>query len=372
MHKNLLIIANKLIELNQQNLINNIMELADFDGFNVGNIYIGKVERIVKELAVTFINIGDKKLGFLPKDNLVSLHKNLAVGEHILVQILREQIEEKGVLLTQKISLESNNFVYFPLENNPTNKVNISKKIVDSNAKKILRNLVENVIKNKNVGGFIVRSKAKNLLQNENKEDIKNLLATEILDLLNLWEQQIKNQNLYKKSVPNLIYNSYQNKIQNYINTFASANVYTDKNIINNTFTTLQSQLDNLKNNIVYLSNGINIVIEKTNALTVIDVNSGSIENNKNYQGNFSAEKSILQINKAAAVEVMRQIKLRNIGGIIVIDFIKMQVLNHQKIIVELLKNESINDNNKCKILGFTNAGLCEIIRQKTQSQIKF
>ena len=64
MHKNLLIIDDKLIELNQQNLINNIIEIADFDGFNVGNIYLGKVERLIKELAVAFINIGDTKLGF--------------------------------------------------------------------------------------------------------------------------------------------------------------------------------------------------------------------------------------------------------------------------------------------------------------------
>ena len=134
----------------------------------------------------------------------------------------------------------------------------------------------------------------------------------------------------------------------------------------------MQSQLDNLKNNIVYLSNGVNIIIETTNALTVIDVNSGNVENHKNYQGNFSAEESILQINKIAATEILRQIKLRNIGGIIVIDFIKMQQLNNQRIIVDLLKNESFKDNKKCKILGFTNAGLCEIIRQKTQSQIKF
>ena len=369
MHKNLLIIDDKLIELNQQNLINNIIEIADFDGFNVGNIYLGKVERIIKELAVAFINIGDTKLGFLPQDNLISSHKNLAIGENILVQIVRQQIAEKGVLLTQKISLESDNFVYFPLENNPTNKVNISKKIVDSKAKKNLRNLVENVIKTKNVGGFIVRSNAKNLLQNKN---IKTLTTTEILYLVNLWEQQIKKQNLYKKSAPNLIYNSYQNKIQNYKNTFAPKNIYTDKNIIKNTFPTLQSQLDNLKNNIVYLSNGVNIIIETTNALTVIDVNSGNVENHKNYQGNFSAEESILQINKIAATEILRQIKLRNIGGIIVIDFIKMQQLNNQRIIVDLLKNESSKDNKKCKILGFTNAGLCEIIRQKTQSQIKF
>lgn len=363
---NLIILDDKLIELNQQNQITNIVYNNDFSTFNLRNIYLGKVERIVKELEIAYINIGAEKLGFLPKHNLITPEKNLAVGEHILVQILREQIDDKGVLLTQKISLESDYLIYFPLENLARNKVNISKKIVDNKAKKFLKNLVENITKNNNYGNFIIRSKAENLITNKH---INDLLTNDVNNLTLLWEQQIKT-NLYKKSVPSLLYNCYQNKIQNYIKTFA--NVYADKVVINNIFPSLKSQLDNLKNNVVYLANGANIIIEKTTALTVIDVNSGNIENNKIYQGKFTFSESILQINKAAAVEIIRQIKLRNIGGIIVVDFIKMHTENHQKIIVELLKNESINDNHKCKILGFTNAGLCEIIRQKTQNEIKF
>lgn len=315
----------------------------------VGSIFLAQVEKILPAMQAAFVDIGRDKNAFLQFQN-----KNLREGEKILVQIEKDAEHYKAARATLEISLPSRKIILLPT----TNKIHVSKKI-EVTEKTRLKNFVKNILP-KNCGA-IIRTAAENSTADE--------LQTEITKLLKLW-QEISTTAKNKKK-PSLIYG--EDLIEKIIRedfleleTFVTdnlkifkrvENLIPDENLLHYDGEDLfkmfgvDTEIKNLQLKEIELPSGGFIVIEKTEALTVIDVNTGGAEN-------------IYQTNIEAAEVAMKQIRLRNIGGIIIVDFINLKTENDKKNLLEYLEKLAQIDKGKTFIVDMTPLGLVEITRQ--------
>ncbi|WOX79191.1 ribonuclease E/G [Candidatus Shikimatogenerans bostrichidophilus] len=306
---------------------------------SVGDIFNGKINYISKGMKVAFIDIGYKKYGILHFEDLLKkneLKKNeLKIGNNILVQILKTPINDKGPKLTSKIKIIGKYIILIP----KLKKILISRKIKNNN---IIKTIIDKV-ENKKKYGIIIRTlckknnikvikneikylKIKNNLIKKNNKNNKKYTNNNILNYI-LKEKKIiicNNLSLYKKIINYLNLNN-NNKIKLYNSNIPIFKKYG-----------IELQKKILLGKKVYLLDGSNLIIEKTEALNVIDINSNMIRNNKN---------SLLEINLIAIKEIIRQIKLRNMAGIIIIDCINMKKKKYNNIIYEYLKKNIIEDN---------------------------
>lgn len=277
-----------------------------------------------------------------------------------MVQVKRNEIDNKGVKLTTDISLVGKYIVFLPF-----NKfVTVSLKLDNVNEKNRLVKLVREILPKST--GAIIRTEAKWKNQLELQEDMQVILKK----WKNIRESIKKN-----KVIPNVIYKNTElldkvitnltpqniNKIitdnkEMYINYKSKVKIiYQEKfDLINN----IEKQLETTRNRRVWLNSGAYITIDKTEALTAIDVNSAK------YVGKKSAEDTFFKVNKEATYEVARQIRLRNISGMILIDYINMENELHKMEIFKLLKEELKKDRSKTEVLGFTKLNLLEMTRQ--------
>lgn len=277
-----------------------------------------------------------------------------------MVQVKRNEIDNKGVKLTTDISLVGKYIVFLPFNNFVT----ISLKLDNVNEKNRLVKLVREILPKST--GAIIRTEAKWKNQLELQEDMQVILKK----WKNIRESIKKN-----KVIPNVIYKNTElldkvitnltpqniNKIitdnkEMYINYKSKVKIiYQEKfDLINN----IEKQLETTRNRRVWLNSGAYITIDKTEALTAIDVNSAK------YVGKKSAEDTFFKVNKEATYEVARQIRLRNISGMILIDYINMENELHKMEIFKLLKEELKKDRSKTEVLGFTKLNLLEMTRQ--------
>ena len=277
-----------------------------------------------------------------------------------MVQVKRNEIDNKGVKLTTDISLVGKYIVFLPFNNFVT----ISLKLDNVNEKNRLVKLIREILPKST--GAIIRTEAKWKNQLELQEDMQVILKK----WKNIRESIKKN-----KVIPNVIYKNTElldkvitnltpqniNKIitdnkEMYINYKSKVKIiYQEKfDLINN----IEKQLETTRNRRVWLNSGAYITIDKTEALTAIDVNSAK------YVGKKSAEDTFFKVNKEATYEVARQIRLRNISGMILIDYINMENELHKMEIFKLLKEELKKDRSKTEVLGFTKLNLLEMTRQ--------
>lgn len=344
-----------------------------------GNIYIGKVQNILPGLQSAFIDIGEKKNAFiyvkdiLPKVDITKEKQDFDVpiqnlvkqGDPIIVEVKRETIEHKGPKVSTHINITGRFVVFLP---NATF-ITVSQKITDENEKARLKKIVE---KNLPEGtGAIIRTVAEGAKESDiekdiNKsiekwEEIKNkkvqkypqkiyskggILKKTIIDLIDnkLEKIIVENENL-KKSVENILA-EIDAKICVELNKECS-NLYS-----------LSKQIKAAENRKIWLKCGGFITIDKTEALTAIDVNSGK------FIGTKDSAKTIKKVNLEATVEIAKQLRLRDISGIIIIDFIDMKTdEDKQEIIQELIKN-SKKDRSKIQIEEFTKLNLMELTRK--------
>ncbi|MDH3004309.1 MAG: ribonuclease E/G [Candidatus Shikimatogenerans sp. JK-2022] len=361
---------------------NNLVELYKNNNIYVGDIYIGRIIYIYNKMNAVFIDIGYYKYGFLnyedigeyflsffkkkiifikinkKKSNVIDIFKK---GQYIIVQVIKDIIYNKGPKLTCKIKLIGRYIILIPYYNKK--KISIYKK----NKKKIIKNikLPKNI-------GIIIRTLAKN-------QKIKNI-KLEIYVLLKIWYNLLFN--IFKKKIKkiynnnNIFYYIFKLKYINYnkiicndynlciilklylyiLNTNYVKNIkyYNNKEVsIFNKYGIYKIKKI-LFNKYIYLSDGSNLIIEKTEALNVIDINSNMLNNFNSFKVNMYSIK-----------EIVRQIRLRNMGGIIIIDLIKIKKNKYKKKIYNKLKKEMEIDNIKHKILPPNKFNLIEIIREK-------
>jgi ribonuclease G len=393
----------RLVELNNQQSNNNFM---------VGDLYLGKVRKIISGLNAAFIDVGYEKDAFLhyldlgPQARTLNKYVREAVtkqgggrlediklepdiektgkitsvlsgGQNILAQVAKEPISSKGPRITTEISIPGRYMVLIPF----SDKISVSQKIKSQEERIRLKKLIQSIRPNN--FGVIVRTAAENKKVAELYADLNDLHAK--------WESAME---ALKEATPprkilgeidrtsailrDLLNNSFNNiqvndpvlyaEIRKYIQTIAPDQVdivklYKGKESIFEAFG-IEKQIKSLFGKTVNIKSGAYLIIEHTEALHVIDVNSGHRMNQENNQ-----ETNALDVNLEAASEIARQLRLRDMGGIIVIDFIDLHNPSNRRALYQKLKDEMKNDRAKHTILPPSKFGLVQITRQRVRPE---
>ena len=356
-----------------------------------GNIYIGKVQNILSGLQAAFVDLGNGKNAFihlkdiLPKRNIVEepkldeAEKNLKIKDYvktgmpIIVEVNRDETSNKGARVSTHISLKGRFIVYMP---NATF-VTVSQKITDKTKREELVDITKKYLPENT--GAIIRTVSENATEEQIKEDIQKQVEK--------WEKIKKMEvETYPKEIFNaggiikkIIIDLADNKLDRIVvNTETMKNkvneileeidkkievVYTKENILD--WYNIRKELQGASNRKVWLKNGGFITIDKTEALTAVDVNSGK------FVGKNNLEETIFQVNEQAANEIAKQIRLRDIGGIILIDFIDMYTDEHKKKIINIMKEKTKADRSRVQIEEFTKLNLLELTRKHICSNYK-
>ena len=353
-----------------------------------GNIYLGMVENVLPGMQAAFVNIGEDKNTFIhirdiiPKASLETGNKNedftnynikdyLKSGMPILVQVKKDSTNKKGARISAHLSIPGRFIVLIPEERFIT----ISQKIEGEEERNRLKTILTQNIKNNY--GAIIRTSAMGQSEQDILEDLK--FVTEQYDeILNKYNEKKKD----KKLQPALIYKSeditqrvitdlmdkelliirtndeniYDEIIEKLKKYNKNIKVELTQDILN--MYDLKKQIEDMENRKVWLKCGGFITIDKTEALTAIDVNSGK------YTGKQDLENTIFTVNKEATIEIARQLRLRDIGGIIIIDYIDMQNKENEQKIVELFEENLKKDRSKTQIVGFSKLNLLEMTRK--------
>ena len=392
----------RLIELNR--------EKTEGRGYSVGDVYLGKVKKILPSLNAAFVDIGDEKdafvhyldlgLNFKAFDHFVrningntdftqlfrstriddilekegKIERFLSPGQPIAVQIVKEPISTKGSRLTAEISIAGRNLVLLPF----ADKVSISQKISSREEKKRLERLVYSILPPNY--GVIIRTAA------EGKRAA--VLDAELKSLIKKWEdswpKMAKNKGVQLLFTENsrtttilrdLLNDSFTNihvndeavfkEVDDYVTMISPeqekiVKLYKGHEPIFDHFE-VSRQIKGSFGKIVSIKSGAYLVIEHTEALHVIDVNSGIRAKQKDQENNA------FEVNKNAAEEIARQLRLRDMGGIVIIDFIDMDDSNHRLQLYKLMQELMESDRAKHTVLPLTKFGLMQITRQRVR-----
>ncbi len=378
---------NKLLVMKNKDFINigrvEDGKLVDYKIFDkkkvslVGNIYIGRVEKIVKN-AFAFVNIGEEKSGFLDlgdnkERDLITIDNgkrkiNIKQGDTLLVQVDKDGTDIKGPALTSEISIRGNSIVVIM---NKEKSIGVSKKIADMEKRKELKKLGKSFDKS-----VIFRTETESMDLNEIIEEYKNLeLVYESIIKRSQYELPPKLMESGDNDVLSIIKRLDKNIESIYVGndgceSLFDSTTYMDKVIVEdsvNIFSShfIQKYVDELYKKKLWLKSGGFIIIEYTEACTVIDVNTG-----KNISGN-DREKIIFKTNIEACYIIAEQMKLRNLSGIIIIDFVDMRIKENKSRLIEKMKKIVSRDKVPVEIHGLSNLGLMEVTRKKTNEPIR-
>lgn len=392
----------RLTELNK--------ESSSTRNFSVGDTYLGRVKRVMPALNAAFVDIGDEKEAFIhyldlglhfdafdefvrktnpgtnPKDVFSGIKLGPALEKEgrienvlkkdqmIIVQIVKEPISTKGSRLTAEISLAGRNIVLLPF----AEKVSVSSKISSKEEKRRLETLVGSILPNNY--GAIIRTAA------EGKRAA--VLVAELKSLIQKWEDSWKKltrskgvQQLlseYSKTTTilrDLLNDSFTNvyvndakefeEIKRYISVIAPdqekiVKLYDGREPIFDHFE-VNRQIKSSFGKVVPIKQGAYLVIESTEALNVVDVNSGTRAKNK------EQEENTFDVNRYAAEEIARQLRLRDMGGIVIIDFIDMESVEHRNELYKYMVELMASDRAKHNVLPLTKFGLMQITRQRVR-----
>lgn len=337
----------------------------------VGNIYLGYVEKLMHSMDAAFVNIGKGKKGYLHLSQLPGI-SNVHQGEKILVQVIKDETDTKYYRLTRNIELSSDTLVYMPYGQY----VAISKKLPEQ-VRDQLRQWANEV--KVEPEGILLRTQAGDVTQEELVEKLtylrnefqrliklsQNLKAPALLVEKNTFFEEIKKIN-QKEKVSEIICDDYDlfHLLKEKLGNITQLTYYKEKENIISHFL-LEKEMETLHKKIVWLKNGANIVIEENEAFTIIDVNTAKSPGHK------LKRDAVMTTNTLAAKEIARQVRLRNIGGNILIDFINMQEEKERIKIINLLKQEFAQDFERIIIYGFTALGILEMSRKRTKPSIR-
>lgn len=342
------------------------------EGPYVGKIYKGVVKNLLNGNKSIFVDIGMEKNAYMHFKDLDDM--NIKKGDHIIVEILKEGVGNKGPKVTSEISIQGHYCVLVTFNN----KINYSKKIEDVEFKK---NIYRNLKKPKDIG-IIIRSKAVDASLDELNYEIEYLYDT-YLKIIKSGTYSLKPKLLYDngsviykflrnyldENIEEIITNSkeYYDYAIGYIKNInkysVSVKLYTEEENLFSYYD-IEKDIVQLRNSKVNLPCGGYIVIDKTEAMYAIDVNTG-----KNIK-HESMRKTVLNTNLEAAYEIAKQIKLRNLGGIIVVDFIDMHYEEDKIEVISLMQEAFKEDKNNTKIYPFTQLGLMQITRKRVGKDI--
>jgi ribonuclease G len=382
--------------------------------FSVGDIYLGKVKKIMPGLNAAFVEVGYEKDAFLHyldlgpqfrslqkylqgaenrKGKMASMQKFkrvpdidkngkisqvLAAGQHVLVQIAKEPISTKGPRLTSEIAIAGRNMVLLPF----SDKVSVSQKIESNDEKKRLKTLISSIRPNNY--GVIIRTASEGKMVKTLDEELRNLVKKweSAFDKLKgvkppkLFISELNRTSVILRDVLNVGFNhihvndeALSGEIREYISTIAPekekiVNYYKGNTPIFEKYGILK-QVKTSFGKTVSFKSGAYLIIEHTEALHVIDVNSGN-----RAKGVDNQETTGLEVNLAACDEIARQLRLRDMGGIIVVDFIDMQQQENKVKVFERMRAAMEPDRTKHSILPLSKFGLMQITRQRVRPEM--
>jgi ribonuclease G len=377
----------------------------------VGNIYQGRVVRVLPGMQAAFVDLGLERTGFLYVDDVRTDNKHfedrmmnngcqscgeeapevlqedlgpqmniedlLTEGQEVMVQICKEPLGTKGARLTCNITLPCRNLVYMPM----TDHIGISRKVENDEDRQRLREEIEKL--RPQDAGFIVRTVA----ESASRED----LEADMEFLLHLWGE-IKDR-ASKAPVPSMVYEDLdisQRAVRDLFTPDIQRVVVDDKGTYERVCNFIETFVPQLRNRValyeneiplmdaygveveisralekkVWLRSGGYIIIETTEALTVVDVNTGR------YVGRKDLEETIFKTNMEAAKEIAYQLRLRNIGGIIIIDFIDMEQESHREDVFNSLQEAVKKDKSRSNILKVSEFGLVQMTRKRDRENL--
>ena len=349
-----------------------------------GNIYVGKVQNIITGLQSAFVNIGEKRTAFIHSKDIVpkvditrdekqeipSINKLIKPGDPIIVEVKREAVDKKGPRLSTHINLSSRFVVVMP---NATF-VTVSQKIENEEERKRLKEIAQKYLP-ENMGA-IIRTVAENIKEEDLKADIEKTLdkwkKIQEIPIENIPQKIYDKGGILKKTIVDLVDNKLDRIVikekENYDGVKsileeigANTEIKIDEEILSKY--SLEKQLNALKVNKVFLKSGGFITIDKTEALVAIDVNSGR------FIGKKDVEQTVLAVNLEAAKEISKQIRLRDISGIIIIDFIDMNLPESKKLVQQEIMKNSKKDRSRVQVEEFTKLNLMEITRKHINSK---
>ncbi|HBH47052.1 MAG TPA: ribonuclease E/G [Bacteroidales bacterium] len=382
--------------------------------FSVGDIYLGKVKKIMPGLNAAFVDVGYEKDAFLHyldlgpqfrslqnylqsalgrKGKLSSMQKFkrvsdidkngkinqvLAAGQYVLVQVAKEPISTKGPRLTSEIAIAGRNMVLMPF----SDKVSVSQKIESNEEKKRLKTLITSIKPNNY--GVIIRTASEGKMVKTLDEELRGLVKKweSAFDKMKnakppqLFISELNRTSVILRDVLNVGFNhihvndeALSREIKEYISTIAPekekiVNYFKGSNPIFEKFGVLKQVKASFGKTVSFKS-GAYLIIEHTEALHVIDVNSGNRAKNVDNQ-----ETTGLEVNLAACDEIARQLRLRDMGGIIVVDFIDMQQQENKIKVFERMKAAMEPDRTKHSILPLSKFGLMQITRQRVRPEM--
>lgn len=370
-------IINTLGHLSQVIITEN-KELLDYfiedksDKDNLGNIYMGRVEQIIVGMDAAFINIGEEKnallhnVDILPNPDKLPINKLIKQGQEIIVQVKKVAIGDKGARVSMKLSISGNFLILLPNEK----KVFISKKIIDTNIASKLKKYINNIKPNM---GVIIRTEAQGVDEDTISREMQHLVNK--LKKLNNFEKApkllLRDENIIFKSIRDYYTEEIEEIVCNDINVMLELKEYFGIRypldigkikIIDNIKLkeySITGQINNLYKRKLWLQSGGYIIIDYTEAFTVIDINSGKFTGKKNFS------ETSLSINLEATELIANQLRLRNISGIILIDYINIKSKEYQNIILEKWAEKISKDKITTKIHGFTELSILQITRKQ-------
>jgi ribonuclease G len=356
----------------------------------VGNIYYGRVARVLPGMQSAFVEIGLERAAFLHvadirenKDSSRPIEKVLAEGQPILVQVVKDPIGAKGARLSTQISVAGRLLVYLPHDPH----IGISQRIEGEAGRQLLRERLKELVPADEKGGFIVRTLAETAAEEELRADLEYLR--------HLWQviRERSSGGDAGAEPPQLIYQDLslaQRVLRDMVTADTSRVVvdsretwqklaafaehymprvrgklehYTGERPLFDLYN-VETELERALSRRVELKSGGYLIIDQTEALTTIDVNTGGFVGSRNF------DDTIFKTNLEAAQAIARQLRLRNLGGIIILDFIDMQSSEHRSAVLEEFRRALARDRTRMTVNGFTALGLVEMTRKRTRESL--
>jgi ribonuclease G len=355
----------------------------------VGDLYLGRVARVLPGMQSAFIDIGLERAAFLHVADIREHRRNaeearpieriLTEGASLLVQVIKDPIGTKGARLSTQVSIAGRLLVYLPHDPH----IGISQKIGDEEGRQVLRERLRELVPADEKGGFILRTLAEAASDEELRADLdylrhlwqvireRSLNASPPARLyqdLSLAQRVLRD--MVTAQTGSVVVDSRENYqkltafAQTYMpNVLAKLEHYTGERPLFDLHN-VEPEIEKALSRRVDLKSGGTLVIDQTEALTTIDVNTGG------FVGSRSFDDTVFKTNLEAAQAIARQLRLRNLGGIIIVDFIDMDSEEHRAAVLDELKRALARDRTRVTVNGFTALGLVEMTRKRTRESL--
>ena len=355
----------------------------------VGNIYAGEVCRVLPGMQSAFVEIGLERAAFLhvadiwkqrhDGDHNKPIEKLLREGQNLLVQVVKDPISTKGARLSTQISIAGRMLVYLPQESY----IGISQKIEDEEERELLRQKMQQLLPQGSSGGFIIRTMAETASERELHSDI-DYLRKLWSDIQKKSETAPPRTLLYQDLTLSLrVLRDFVSEETGHIvvdsrETFQKMCAFAEEYAANakqrlEHYTGerplfdlhgVEDEIEKALARRVDLKSGGYLIIDQTEALTTVDVNTGGFVSGRNF------DETIFKTNMEAAHVIARQLRLRNLGGIIIIDFIDMDSEEHRNAVLAEFRKALSRDRTRKTVNGFTTLGLVEMTRKRTRESL--